>query len=66
MKIIHIITGLNTGGAEMALLNLLRGGLAKKFDTHVISLGDLGTIGPKIKKLGVNVTALNMNDKLVP
>lgn len=64
MKIIHIITGLNTGGAEMALLNLLRGGLGKNFDTYVISLGGLGTVGPQIQKLGISVIALNMNGKL--
>lgn len=49
MKITHIITGLNTGGAERALYNLLNGGLAEKFDSCVISLMDEGTIGSQIK-----------------
>lgn len=60
MKIVHIITGLSTGGAERALYNLLHGGLKDKFDSHVISLSDLGTIGPQIKALGVSVTTLDM------
>ena len=60
MKIIHIITGLATGGAERALYNLLQGGLSEKFDSHVISLGDKGTIGPQIEALGVSVTTLGM------
>lgn len=60
MKVLHIITGLATGGAERALYNLLQGGLNTKFDSHVISMTDAGTIGPQIKALGVPVTTLNM------
>ncbi len=60
MKVLHIITGLATGGAERALYNLLQGGLSTKFDSHVISLTDAGTFGPKIKALGVPVTTLEM------
>jgi glycosyltransferase involved in cell wall biosynthesis len=60
LKIIHIISSLSTGGAERALFNLLQGGLAEKFECHVVSLGDGGTIGPLIERLGVPVTTLNM------
>ena len=60
MKVLHIITGLATGGAERALYNLLQGGLSTKFDSHVISMTDAGTIGPQIKALGVPVTTLDM------
>jgi glycosyltransferase involved in cell wall biosynthesis len=60
LRVIHIITGLSTGGAERALYNVLSGGLANRFDTAVISLRDEGTIGPRIKALGVPVYALNM------
>lgn len=60
MKITHIITGLSTGGAERALFNLLQGGLAEKSECHVVSLGDGGTIGPLIERLGVPVITLNM------
>lgn len=60
MRILHIITGLSTGGAERALYNLLQGGLADRFDSHIISLGDVGTMGPQIEALGVPVTALGM------
>ncbi len=59
-SMLHIITGLNTGGAERTLYNLLQGGMAGRFDTHVISLMDDGTIGPRIRALGVPVTALGM------
>ena len=60
MKILYIITGLSTGGAERALYNLLQGGLNTQFDCHVISLSDKGTIGTKIEALGVPVFTLNM------
>ena len=58
----HIITGLSTGGAERALYNLLRGGLAGNFISHIISLSDEGTIGPRIEALGVPVTVLGMSN----
>ncbi len=59
-RITHIITGLGTGGAERALYNLLRAGLNKRFNNHVISLSDMGTTGEKIKAIGVEVLALNL------
>jgi len=62
LKVVHVISGLSTGGAERALYNLLQGGLGTEFDNHVISLNDAGTIiGPQIEALGVPVTALGMN-----
>jgi len=60
LKVVHIITGLATGGAERALYNLLYGGLAKHCDNYVISLGNEGVFGPKIKTLGVPVITLGM------
>lgn len=60
MNVVHIITGLATGGAERALYNLLQGGLRVEFDSHVISLSDAGTMGSQIEALGVPVTTLGM------
>jgi len=60
LNIIHIITGLATGGAEKTLFNLLRGGLKNSFDNHVISLGNEDTVGLQIKETGISVTALEM------
>ncbi|MCI5141182.1 MAG: glycosyltransferase, partial [Candidatus Electrothrix sp. ATG1] len=62
-NILHIITGLATGGAERVLYNLLNGGLAKSFNNHIISLSDKGTIGPLIQELGIPVTTLDMHPK---
>ncbi len=60
MKIVHIITGLSTGGAQRALYNLMRGGLGVRFNSHIVSLSNEGTMGPLIRELGVPVTTLNM------
>ncbi|MDH5256639.1 MAG: glycosyltransferase [Gammaproteobacteria bacterium] len=60
MRVVHIITGLATGGAERALYNLLQGGLSSKFDSHVISLSDEGTMGPQIEALGVPVITMGL------
>jgi len=60
IRVIHIITGLNTGGAEMMLFKLLLG--IRQYDcTHeVISLTDIGPLGEKITSLGVRVRAMGM------
>lgn len=60
IKICHIITGLNTGGAEMMLYKLLSHMDSSSFKTKVISLTDIGPVGNKIEKLGVPVQALGM------
>jgi len=59
MKVLHVITGLTTGGAEMMLYKLL----AAKERTHnaaVVSLCGCGTLGEPIQALGVPVHILGM------
>ena len=59
MKILHIITGLGDGGAELTLYKIC------KYDTSnkhiVISLKDKGKYFSLLKKLGIEVYCLNMN-----
>lgn len=59
-KIIHIITGLESGGAESMLYKLILHRDSKKFDYTVISLTTLGAYGNRLKELGVHVIALNL------
>lgn len=66
MKIIHIITGLNTGGAEMMLYKLLQYSIDKGIQWEVISLTDIGPVGAKIQQLGIPVRALHMNGWNMP
>lgn len=58
MKILHIITGLNNGGAEAALFRLCKSNKDNKH--HVISLMDDGTYGSQLKEEGIKVDVLNM------
>lgn len=60
MKIIHIITGLNTGGAEIMLYKLISHSDQNEFKIKVISLTDIGPIGDKIKLCNIPVEALGM------
>jgi glycosyltransferase involved in cell wall biosynthesis len=62
-RIVFIITGLSTGGAETMLLKLLER-LDPRFEAHVISLSGLGEIGPRIQALGIQVDALGMRGGL--
>lgn len=65
MRIVHVITSLNIGGAEMMLYKLLAGSGRNRFSHSVISMLDEGAIGRKIKSLGLPVYALNMRRSLL-
>ena len=60
MTVLHIITGLSTGGAERALYNVLSGGGAASNDAVVLSLQDEGVYGERFRALDVPVHALGI------
>ncbi|MBI5862206.1 MAG: glycosyltransferase [Rhodocyclales bacterium] len=64
MRIVFIITGLSTGGAETMLLKLLERLDRNRFALHVISLTTLGEIGPRIAALGIPVEAMGIQPGL--
>lgn len=53
--VLHIITGLHTGGAERALVRLIQSGRDNSFVHQVLSLTDEGTQGSILRSLGVTV-----------
>lgn len=59
-KILHVITGLATGGAEMMLARLA-GGLAADFDQRVISLTQRGSVADLLTAAGIPVDVLGIS-----
>lgn len=59
MRLLHIITGLCTGGAEMMLLKLLER-TSQRFDCHVVSLMSGGEVAERICALGIPIHFLGM------
>jgi glycosyltransferase involved in cell wall biosynthesis len=60
MKIVHVINGLDTGGAETMLLRLLSQCDRRRDQFEVISLTDLGEIADGLRDIDVPVRALNL------
>jgi glycosyltransferase involved in cell wall biosynthesis len=60
IRILHIITGLSTGGAEMMMLKLTTNMDNSKFENHVVSLTNKGPVGHRLSDAGIAVTCLNM------
>lgn len=60
-KIVHIIVGLNVGGAELMLKRLVLHSAKKNlYEQYVISLTDLGVVGPQLQDEGIKVYSLGM------
>jgi glycosyltransferase involved in cell wall biosynthesis len=64
--ILHVVTGLRTGGTERALHRLVEHGLAQAFDTHIVSMEDEGTFGPRLREAGATVHVLGMRGNPLP
>jgi glycosyltransferase involved in cell wall biosynthesis len=60
MKVMHIITDLDTGGAEMMLYKLLTSLRDKSLTSSVVSLMGQGPITERIEALGVNVETIDL------
>ena len=61
VKILHIIIGLNVGGAEMMLKRLVESHREDPAYRHgVVSLTDMGKLGPQFQSMGVEVYSLGI------
>ena len=60
IRILHLISSLDVGGAETQLLRILSHTNRDRFDHSVLSLTSIGVIGERIRQLGMPVGALNM------
>lgn len=61
MKVLHVINGLDPGGAEIMLMRLLDRFRDRSVDSEVISLGSRGSVGEEIQGMGIPVRALGIN-----
>ena len=66
IKILYLITGLKTGGAEIVLYNLVKNINKKKIETVVVSIIPIAEIGKKIQNSGIRVLSLNAKFKYNP
>lgn len=64
MRVAHLITGLEVGGAEMMLFKLLGSMDRAVFEPMVISLVTPGPMGARIADLGVRLESLGMRRSL--
>ena len=64
VKICHISTDLDIGGAEMMLMRLVDQQIADNKQLVVISLLGLGKVGAQLRQLGVTVYTIDMQGKL--
>jgi glycosyltransferase involved in cell wall biosynthesis len=60
MKILHVITGLDVGGAETTLHRLVSTMDAARFPCRVVSLVEPGEVGRRMERDGVRVDSLGM------
>jgi len=64
IRVMHIITDLNTGGAEMMLYKLVSLLDREKFLCRVVSLEPPGVLSRRINNLGIQVDSLGVNPRL--
>lgn len=60
-KIVHLITGLYTGGAEMMLLKLCRQTKNDGYSNIIVSMIDIGPLGKILQEEGYTVYSLGLN-----
>jgi glycosyltransferase involved in cell wall biosynthesis len=63
LRVLHIITGLDPGGAETMLFRLLGQSDRDKFSHHVVSLTSEGVLGDAIRNLGISVNSLEIRGR---
>jgi glycosyltransferase involved in cell wall biosynthesis len=64
LKIVHVIVGLNIGGAELMLKRLIESHVSSgKYQHAVVSLTDIGKVGHQLRACGVDVHEMNMRYK---
>jgi glycosyltransferase involved in cell wall biosynthesis len=63
LRVLHVITGVIMGGAEMMLYKLLARGDRARFEPTVLSLLGLGPVGARMSAMGVPLLTLGMRQE---
>jgi glycosyltransferase involved in cell wall biosynthesis len=63
LRVLHVITGVIMGGAEMMLYKLLARGDRARFEPTVLSLLGLGPVGARMSAMGVPLLTLGMHQE---
>jgi len=65
IQVVHVIVGLNVGGAELMLKRLIEEAQQSRcVDHQVITLTDVGIVGAQLQAVGIKVHALKMHSAL--
>jgi glycosyltransferase involved in cell wall biosynthesis len=64
MKVLHVITGLDVGGAETALCRLLESLPSPEFEHAVVALGSEGMLSARVREARWRLIHLNMTSSL--
>jgi glycosyltransferase involved in cell wall biosynthesis len=60
LRVCHLITDLDTGGAERSLVNLVTRMGKDEFDSDVVSLMEPGVMALPLQEAGISITSLGM------
>lgn len=64
IKVLHLITGLDAGGAETTLLRLVTNSNRARFQSQVVSLLPEGSLAVRFRNAGIEVSSLGLNAQL--
>lgn len=64
LRVLHVITGLRSGGAERMLTSLVTSPWPAPIEFRVVSLTRGGRFGPRLREAGIAVESLNMRNPL--
>lgn len=64
LRVLHVVIGLDTGGAETMLARIINRSDRERFHHAVVSLTTIGSVGETLLRDGVDVTALGIRHRL--
>jgi glycosyltransferase involved in cell wall biosynthesis len=66
LKVVHLISALSLGGAELSLYHLVRGLDPDKFETRVICLREEGALAERFRAAGIEVELYKLPSRYSP